>query len=119
MGGKKPDGWSNQKAAEKVLGEVSQNLHILSLVRGYRTNGKPGYAYILIPCDRYEAFKAAEARGCYDLGEFGHVVAHGDGLEPPAEVKHAMQEQYGAQEDFIESLETISDALIALNPKKD
>ena len=77
---------------------------ILVLVSGTLTNGQSHYAYASIAPSKYAAFKQAEAKGDYDLAQFGKILAHGEGEEPPQEVKQQMQEEFGVNHYLEEDL---------------
>lgn len=78
--------------------------HIVLLVTGMRDNDDPFWAYLSLSPLRYYEFKAAEARGNYDLKEFGDILAHGIGHTPPADIVQKMKDQYGLDEDFEKNL---------------
>lgn len=60
---------------------------VVVLVKGLSAKGQKQYAYALIPVERYEAYKQAEAKGNYNLGEFGIILYRGSGHEPPEEIR--------------------------------
>lgn len=108
---------------ESLLKQIDEDVNILVLVSGELSDGSAHYAYASIPPSQYDAFKAAEAKGNYDLAHFGKILAHGAGHEPPASVIKEMEEKYGANHKFEEELEAmtgrIEAALLAeyKNPK--
>lgn len=77
-----------------------RELKILVLVRGKLLDGKPHYAYASIPESRYHAFKDAESAGNFNLRYFGEILAHGEGNEPPDEVKRRVEREYGVNHQF-------------------
>ena len=84
--------------------EIDDNVKILVLVRGMLESGNPHWAYAAIPLSRYELFKQAEARGNYDLGDFGRIITHGSGKEPDEATIQRLKEEYGADHQFEEEL---------------
>lgn len=86
---------------------ADDSLRILVLVTGELDDGSSHWAYASIPFTKYEAFKAAEAKGDYDLGVYGRIVEHGAGKEPPAEIIQKMKDEHGADHKFEEELNEI------------
>ncbi len=84
--------------------DVSDNLHVICLVQGVLEDDSAHHAYVMIPKDKYVAFKLAEMRGNYDLAEYGTILAHGDGLFPPEALQLRMKEEYATEADFEELL---------------
>lgn len=78
--------------------------HIVLLVTGTRDNDEPFWAYLSLSPLRYYDFKAAEARGNYNLKDFGDIIEHGKGKNPPADIAKKMKDQYGLDDDFEEKL---------------
>ena len=78
--------------------------HIVLLITGLRDNDTPFWAYVSLSPLRYYDFKAAEARGNYDLKDFGDIIAHGTGNHPPTDVIQKMEDQYDLDEDFEKKL---------------
>src|SRR5262245_3045997 len=93
------------KDAEAILKQMDEDVGILVLVQGTLPDGSAHYAYASVPPSRYMAFKEAEAKGNYDLAQFGNILAHGKGKEPPADVRARMEQEYGANHRFEEELE--------------
>jgi hypothetical protein len=92
---------------QAFMEKMDENVGIITLVTGELENGKPYHAYALIKPSHYFAFKEAEKKGNYDLAEFGEILAHGEGLEPPEATQKMMQEKYGANHRFEEELASI------------
>lgn len=101
---KKPLSFREQQELDKVSQEVADNLFIITLIQGEMTNGAPQWAYLRIPQEKYTAFKAAEQKGNYNTADFGDILAHGEGLFPPEEMKAEMAERYGTDDNFGEAL---------------
>lgn len=93
-----------QKLQKAIVDEFVETLSVVVLVQGALEDGKPHYAYVRIPKDRYRDFKRAEATGSYDVRAYGEVLAHGEGLDPPESVRTQMRTQYGAHHLFEEEL---------------
>lgn len=91
--------------AEALLKQMDADVGILVLVQGTLPDGSAYYAYASIPPSKYMAFKEAEAKGHYDLAQFGKILAHGKGTEPPPEVVKQMAEEHGASHTFEEDFE--------------
>lgn len=105
MNKKLPAGNSlNTQLPEDVAQKLDEGMGVLVLVSGTLTNGQTHYAYASIPPSKYVAFKEAEAAGHYNLADFGNILAHGEGEEPPTDVKQRMEEEYGANHYLEEEL---------------
>ena len=89
---------------EELLKQMDEDVQILTLVTGTLEDGSAHYAYISIPPSKYIAFKQAEAKGNYNLRDYGKVLHHGKGHSTAA-VQKQMEEQYGANHHFEEELE--------------
>lgn len=89
---------------EELLKMMDEDIGILVLVQGTLPDGSEHYAYASIPPSKYMFFKEAEAKGNYDLGKFGKILAHGKGKNPPADVEKRMKDEYGANHRFEEEL---------------
>lgn len=86
--------------AEAMLKKMDADVGILVLVSGTLPDGSSHYAYASIPPSKYMAFKEAEAAGNYDLAEFGKILAHGEGKDPPPDVVKQMADEHGASLTF-------------------
>ncbi len=105
---------AKQEIAEKqIADEYTRNLSVIVLVQGILSNGKPCYAYALIPQNKYRNFKHAEMSGNYDLYDYGEILHHGDGLFPTDATKQMMAEKYGADYMFEDKLNNIMEDAIA------
>jgi hypothetical protein len=90
-----------QEIAEKqIIDEYIKNLSVIVLVQGILSDGKPCYAYALIPQNKYSDFKHAEMAGKYDLADYGEILHHGEGLFPSDATKQMMTDKYGADYMF-------------------
>jgi len=92
---------------KSLTDNFDNNIGIITLVTGHIEDGKPYYAYAIIPPSKYLAFKEAEKHGDYDLADYGEIIAHGHGAEPSAEVKKEIEEKYGANHEFEDELKSI------------
>ena len=72
------------------------------LVKGVKGDGTDFWAYVGMTPEKYLAFKQVEKGGNYNLVDFGSIVKHGPGSEPPPEIVQFMKENY----DFDETLES-------------
>ncbi len=86
---------------EELLKQMDEDIQILTLVQGTLTDGTEHYAYVSIPPSKYAAFKQAEAKGNYNLHDYGKVLHHGKG-RPSAAVQKQMEEEHGASHRFEE-----------------
>jgi superoxide dismutase len=98
---------------QKMLEQIDEDVQILTLVVGQLADGRDHYAYVSIPPSKYEAFKAAEAKGNYNIAEFGKILHHANGREPTAAVKKEMEEKYGADHCFEENLQAMEKRIAA------
>lgn len=92
---------------DSALGALDEKLSILVLVSGTLKNGESHYAYASIPPSLYGAFKKAQAAGSFKLEEFGSILSHGEGKEPPPEVKQRMTDEFGANHYFEQEMEQL------------
>ena len=90
----------------QLLRALDEEVQLLTLVTGTLEDGSAHYAYVSIPPSKYQAFKEAEARGNYDLAEYGTILKHGAGV-PSEEVKREMEAQYGADHMLEEELKNL------------
>lgn len=91
--------------AEELLRKIDAEVGILVLVQGALPDGSGHYAYASIPPSKYLAFKEAEAAGNYDLAQYGKILAHGAGKNPPPDVVKKMADEHGASLTFEEDFE--------------
>lgn len=90
-----------------ITDEFIENLAALVLVQGVLEDGRAHYAYVSIPRDRYAAFKQAELTGPYDIRDFGSVLYHGEGLNPPPKIQSLIEKHYGGTHQFEENARTM------------
>lgn len=97
-----------QKFSKAQTEETQDNtLYTLVLVSGEDMEGKPQWAYALIPADNYLSFKVAEQQGEYSLADYGRVLSYGEGSTPPDDIRHEMNDTYGANPEFEAELERL------------
>jgi hypothetical protein len=92
---------------QDILQDIDENIRILVLVTGVLEDGSAHWAYASVAFIQYEAFKAAEKQGNYDLSAYGRILEHGAGSEPSAEIIQKMKDEYGADHKFEQELEQI------------
>ena len=92
---------------QALLKQLDSQLRILVLVKGRLANGESHYAYASMPPSAYAAFKEAEAAGAYDLADFGDILAHGSGDQPPADVMAQMESSHGADHELESKLQSL------------
>ena len=96
----------SQLDPQALLQQLDEEMQLLVLVTGELQDGSSHYAYVSIRPSRYAAFKEAEQKGNYDLGEYGTILTHGAGA-PSEDVKMEMEEKYGADHMFESQLESL------------
>lgn len=92
---------------DHALHTLDEKLSILVLVSGTLKNGESHYAYASIPPSHYPAFKEAQAAGSFKLEDFGSILTHGEGKEPPPEIKQRMTDEYGANHYFEQEMQQL------------
>lgn len=90
-----------------IFKDIDEQLRIIVLVTGALEDGTSQWAYASIPLTKYEAFKAAQDKGHYDLGDYGIILEHGSGKEPPAAIIQKMKDEHGADHKFEEELDAM------------
>ena len=103
---------------QALFKDIDEQVRILVLITGTLEDGGTHWAYASIPFTKYEAFKAAEAKGNYDLGDYGRILEHGEGAEPPADVVRKMTEEHGADHKFEEELDAMMQQVNAMIDKE-
>lgn len=73
---------------------------IMVLCKGKNQRGAPCWAYLCIKPSMAKAFKEARAKGAFNLEEYGSIIEHGEGAEPPEDVKLRMQKDYGMNHNY-------------------
>src|SRR5581483_9351492 len=87
------------------LEKADNGARIICLLTGETDDGGDGWAFIAIRPSLYHIFHTKCMLGETLLPEaFGEVIAHGNGLPPPAEVVKRMQSRYGFDPHFSERL---------------
>lgn len=93
---------------------------VILLIKGEDTEGRLQWAYAKIPAPNYMPFKLAEEKGNYNVAEFGEILRFGRGKEPPEEIRREMNEQYGCDENFEDSLgQMMQEAVLAWQEAQD
>lgn len=99
--------WQQKFTKAQTADAQDNTVYTLVLVTGEDGEGKPQWAYALIPADNYLHFKLAEQRGEYNLGDYGRVVHYGAGEAPPEDVRQEMIDTYGANPEFEAELQKV------------
>ncbi|MBN8531330.1 MAG: hypothetical protein J0L97_05655 [Alphaproteobacteria bacterium] len=73
---------------------------VVNLVRGMTVDGQPQYAYVAVRAAINTQFREALATTDCDVQEWGIVLAHGTGENPPPEVMQQMEQQYGVNHNL-------------------
>lgn len=100
------------KPSKEQLEAADAQLSILVLSRGVTIDDKKFWAYIAIPPSKFEAFKAAEEAGGYNIEDYGEIITAGEGDEPPDDVKAQIERDFGAMHDFEERVKAEAEELI-------
>ena len=104
-----PPKWRDKipSSSKKVAGDVSSSQEeppsIIMLVTGETSAEQYQWAYAKIPAENYLLFHEAEAKGNYNLSDYGEILKSGNGKEPPADVRDEMREKYDCDENFEET----------------
>lgn len=101
----------------KLLSSTGEDINVLALICGALENGEPHWAYASIPLTKYDSFKAAEQAGNYDLADYGQVLEHGAGTEPPPQIVAQMKEKYGVDHAFEAELDALMRKINQAMPK--
>jgi|GEM_PF-1474461 len=106
-------------AQETTAQQQEQPQGIIELCNGTTEDGTKFYAYILVRPDKYMEFKQKIQSGeAIKFEEYGEIIAAGEGEEPPEDVKNAMEEQFGADHNFMQKVEDEIKRLVE-NPTED
>lgn len=73
---------------------LEEKQYVLERVQGLGEHDQPVFAYLLMRKSKLEDFRNALATRDVDIGEFGIIVATGEGEQPPA----------GMEEDIIRQI---------------
>ena len=84
--------------------------YALTLVKGTMADDKPFWAYVAIPLDRLNEFRAAERSGDYNLNQFGDILKFGYETAPSEAVIAEMKTLY----NFDDSLDSV---IVGYKPK--
>lgn len=96
--------------ADELREAVDSAVEIIVLVRGTLADGRAFWAYASMPPSRYPAYKAMETAGqSYRLEDWGTILRHGLGEEPPLDVKVEMHDAYGADDQFETNMLRLAD----------
>ncbi len=101
-----------KKPTIEELKRADESVRIIVLTRGELEDGRPFYAYVLMPPSKYPQFMEAEKKGNYVLEDFGEVVSFGNEKNPPPEVVIEMYKKYGATPSFMEDLKKGAEQLM-------
>ena len=81
------------------------------LCQGQRADGDHYWAYLKIAPLKVKAFKKAQAKGLFNLEDYGEIIEWGLGKAVPDEVKTRMEQEHGVNHDFQdEAIEVIKKA---------
>jgi hypothetical protein len=85
---------------KETLQAIDNDMGIITLVTGEVEDGSSHYAYAKIYPSKYFEFLEVSKKGNYDLSNYGEILAHGEGSQPPIEVQKEMEEKHGADNKF-------------------
>jgi hypothetical protein len=93
---------SSNSASQNAMADLLCT--IMVLCRGCDNRGKPCWAYMCIKPSMAKSFKEAREKGAFNLEEYGSVIEHGEGSEPPEDVKKIMERDYGMNHNYEDDL---------------
>jgi len=70
----------------KIIENFDSDFGMLTIVRGINSKDKEFWALIAIEASKYSEFKIAEEIGNYNLSDYGEILEHGLGKNPPEEI---------------------------------
>lgn len=73
---------------------------IMVLCKGQDGYGNPCWAYICIKPSMAQSFKEAREKGVFNLEDYGSVIEHGNGTEPPEDIRMSMERNYGMNHNY-------------------
>jgi len=77
------------------LNALEEDASVMVLCNGKLPGGPHFYAFVNIAAAKLVSFYDAIREGKeVKLGEYGEVIASGEGVEPPADVRRAMEAEY-------------------------
>lgn len=91
---------------------ANQHTAFIILVRGKLGNGNGHYAYVLMNLSQFVRYKRAEQMGNFNVSDYGKVLQHGEGNEPPLQIQREMEHTYCASMDLAKQLENITAAFV-------
>jgi len=80
------------QAEQKTDGE-------LVLTTGRKADQTMYWAYIFMPHEKHTEFMKIKDEGNLNLADYGQIIAHGEGIEPPEEVKQAIRDNFPVNEN--------------------
>src|ERR1700691_3029656 len=87
--------------SEDQLKKADEEVSLIVFVNGKRPDDSAFWAFLAIPPSKIMGFKKAQQLGeSFLLDEYGEIIKHGVGKEPPTDVVKEMQENYGFDPDF-------------------
>lgn len=91
-----------------TLSALEDDAAVMVLCNGKLPTGEDFYAFVNIKSARLTAFYDSIREGReLRLGEYGEVVRSGAGVEPPADVRREMEENYNVDYGLGEKLRTL------------
>ncbi len=96
----------------EAFAKADQHASLVHLVNGKTGDGEDFFAYISVLPSRYEDFiLISRAKEEMNLHEFGDVIECGFGMEPPEDVRRAMESRHDIDFTFHEKLvEVVAEA---------
>ena len=96
---------------EDLLKAADEEVGITVLTSVVLQDGSDHWAYLMVEPSRYMEFKEAEIRGNYNLRDYGTVLSHGEGKEPPEDIKKKMEVIFNVNHNFEEEVIEVYGAL--------
>lgn len=107
---------SSSPASDMNMMEEDEAPSTIMLITGEDVDSNPQWVYARIPAENYLAFKEAEAKGNYDVTQYGEVLRFGTGVTPPDSIKKEMAELYDCDEQFEDKLMQMFEEVMAELP---
>ena len=73
--------------------QILEKTSIIMLIRGYSPEEVQQFAYVSIPFNKLEPFKAAVKTGDFDVGDYGAILAGGEG-DPTPDTMQYIEDEY-------------------------
>lgn len=92
--------------------KADEKFSVYVLTQGVSAEKVPFWAYLAIPPSKYLAYKNAEMNEGMTLSDYGEVIAMGMGYDPPEDIMRQMEEEFGVDHAFEESIQSVAETYI-------